>query len=466
MKTLKPHHALLIFTVAIVLILGVISLWFFTPLVHSAFDIYWILFAGVLILALTPLGGIRTSAPDDDNKTHPSFRSWILRIVILELSLIAIFYGICHLTGHVLPVLTTSQPGLFSTSLYYLLVHLGLFPFTAFALIACGFGYLSYRDNQDAYFSTVLHPVLKSSVDDAVGLITNTSARAATMYALSSTIAFMSLLIISIFIPHKTLVAFTGFSPIPLVTVFILLALILNKKFNQKIYTLITKKQMSPIIVMLGFTLLLAAALIILILFFSDHGGAAVRTPGLIKSLLKHGWANAYDIFISMWWISWAPITGIFIAKISRGHTIREILLATLALPLLIGIVIFFIHHFHITLHYHRIFDVTGFIIPFIGFLLVLSIMAPKNIFSITMQTYLPKRNNIKHRSQDRFISKLLQFSALMLYFYLPAGITVLCILFFVFMLVLSVLLLLLPFALVKGIRARAKPIVTVSAKK
>lgn len=451
MKILKPRQLLLIITVSIVFIMGVVSLWLFMPFVRRAFDIYWILPAGIIVLLLTPLSKIRLSAPTDTEPRY-SFYSWFLRVVALEFSLIAIFYGICYISGHLLPILTKAQPTLFTNTLFYSFVHLGLFPFTIFSLIACVFGYISYQGDTDAYLSTALYPILKSTTDNTVGLIINTTARAATMYALSSSIAFMSLLIISFFAPHKALLAFIGFSPVPLVAVFILLTLILNKKFNQQIYFLITKKQLPSAIIMIGFTILLSMGLIVLILFFADHGSTIIRTPALIKSLLKHGWGSVWQLFTSLWWISWAPITGIFIAKISRGYSMRGILLVTLIPPFFISVILLLTHHFHLTMSHHRIFDIVGFIIPFIGFLLVLSFIARKKTFSILTQTYLPKRDKIKHRNQDRFVRKLLQFSAFMLYLYLLAGITILCILFFVFMLILCLVLLALPFALLRGL--------------
>lgn len=451
MKLLKSHHTLLIVTVGILFVFGVASLWLFTPYVRAAFDVYWLLFAGSLLLITTPWGKIRLSAPSD-SKPRYSFWAWWLRILMLEFSLLAIFYGICHISGQVLPIFTTTHSALFTNTLYYLFVHLALLPFSAFALIACAFGYASYRCNKDAYLSTALNPILKSTATDAIGLIANTAARGGTICALSSSIMFMSLLIINTLMPHQILRAFTGFNIIPLVTLFILLALIFSKKFKQQIYFLLTKQQIPLMAVLLGFILVLSVAVMTLMLFFGDHGGVVLNTPTPIKSLLKHGWRILWDLFVTLWWLSWAPLTGIFIAKISRGYKIRDVLLATLTGPFFIAVALFFMHTYHFTLGYQPIFNIIGFIIPLVGFFFVLTIIARKATFSIVMQTYLPKRDQLKYRSQDRFVSKLLQSSAFMLYLYLPAGITLLCVLFFVFILILCLLLLLLPVALIIGL--------------
>ena len=52
-------------------------------------------------------------------------------------------------------------------------------------------------------------------------------------------------------------------------------------------------------------------------------------------------WNSAWTIFYWGWWISWAPFVGVFIARISRGRTIREFIAGTLLVPTLVGFVWF-----------------------------------------------------------------------------------------------------------------------------
>jgi choline/glycine/proline betaine transport protein len=46
-----------------------------------------------------------------------------------------------------------------------------------------------------------------------------------------------------------------------------------------------------------------------------------------------NGWQNGWTVFYWGWWVSWAPFVGIFIARISRGRTVREFILGVLLLP-------------------------------------------------------------------------------------------------------------------------------------
>jgi len=101
-------------------------------------------------------------------------------------------------------------------------------------------------------------------------------------------------------------------------------------------------------------TMLLALVLLAYILvfgptglIFASYGDALVQYGENILPLMNwigrddttyfHGWT----IFYWAWWISWSPFVGLFLARISRGRTVREFITVTLAAPLLIALVWF-----------------------------------------------------------------------------------------------------------------------------
>ncbi len=51
----------------------------------------------------------------------------------------------------------------------------------------------------------------------------------------------------------------------------------------------------------------------------------------------ERDWINAWTIFYWAWWIAWAPLVGIFIARVSKGRSIREFVFTVLVVPSLIG---------------------------------------------------------------------------------------------------------------------------------
>src|SRR5699024_3788561 len=55
----------------------------------------------------------------------------------------------------------------------------------------------------------------------------------------------------------------------------------------------------------------------------------------------KSEWLSSWTIYYWGWWMSWSPFVGIFIARVSKGRTIREFIIAVLLVPTVIGIVWF-----------------------------------------------------------------------------------------------------------------------------
>src|SRR5690606_33036802 len=66
--------------------------------------------------------------------------------------------------------------------------------------------------------------------------------------------------------------------------------------------------------------------------YFSDFGLMASRS-GAIGGERMSAWLQSWTIFYWAWWISWTPFVGMFIARISRGRTIREFVGGVLLVP-------------------------------------------------------------------------------------------------------------------------------------
>ena len=66
----------------------------------------------------------------------------------------------------------------------------------------------------------------------------------------------------------------------------------------------------------------------------------------------KNSWLQTWTIYYWAWWLSWSPFVGIFIARVSKGRTVREFVLALLTVPTTIGIIWF------------TVFGVTGIELP------------------------------------------------------------------------------------------------------
>ena len=88
------------------------------------------------------------------------------------------------------------------------------------------------------------------------------------------------------------------------------------------------------------FVLILGPTLFLMQSWVQNLGGYIQALPELMlrtAPFADDGWAGAWTIFYWGWWMSWAPFVGMFIARISRGRTIREFVFGVLLAPTVIG---------------------------------------------------------------------------------------------------------------------------------
>ena len=86
--------------------------------------------------------------------------------------------------------------------------------------------------------------------------------------------------------------------------------------------------------------------MLILNMFTDTIGGYIQNIVGMSfriapLKLQQREWINSWTIFYWAWWISWSPFVGIFIARVSRGRTIREFLIGVLLLPTIVSFIWF-----------------------------------------------------------------------------------------------------------------------------
>lgn len=457
MKPLQTRHKLLFFSIGLALLIGFPLLGHALAWVNASYSIYWILLLPVLIIIFSPIGSKKLALVADEKPRYkPS--AWILRVIAIELATLLIFFGICHLSGILLPTFTPPMH-LFALSMHHTLLGAGLFPWATIAVLSIVMGYYSYSKRQHAYLSRLFYPLIRSTNNNRLGLMLNTSARTATMLALSSAVAFTALLIVSLFFSPAGFAALAGFTNANIIFFTILVIGTSSKLVKRPIYFLTVKHRLHPFTALLAIVLLLVALVIIFHLFLGDNFNTPLKTPYYLSLLLKQQWLANWHLFTILWWLACTPLLAIFIARTSRGYSWRATLIVTLALPVIVALGLLWPPFFHALNAMDNLPPELTVWLSAIGFVVFIVLIARKETFSSVMHTYLPQADIIKYRSPDRFISNLLQFATIMLCLYLATGILLLNVLFFVFLLLLSIAFIFLPLTLLLAFIRRTKNI-------
>lgn len=231
-------------------------------------------------------------------------------------------------------------------SLQYAMFHWGLHGWGLYSIVALVLAYFKFRVGAPGLISATLEPLFgKKIMRGTVGHIVDTLAIFATVVGVASTLGFGSAQINSgltyLFDAPKTF----WFQMIILVIATILFILSAWSGIGRGI------KYLSTINIVVAFILLILLFIVgpsmyILNLFTTSIGkyaGNFIEMSFELKPLNEEQrqWINDWTIFYWAWWISWAPFVGMFIARVSKGRTIREFVAGVLLAPTLVTFIFF-----------------------------------------------------------------------------------------------------------------------------
>lgn len=451
MKVLRPRHRLLFSSAIVIIIFTFIIFSKFAPVVLLTYRSYWIFLFALLLVIFTPLGQKKLITPDKKFPKQKLF-SWYSQIFLLELSLLFIYWGLCQLSGIVLP-LYTSTNHLFIPSLTHIVKETGGFPWTAIALSAALFGFYAYHQKKDAYFSTLFHGFLKTTATNTLGIMINTTLRAATLFAITLMMMITVLLMITALTSTATVTSLAG-TGINSLMVYTLLLVLAYSKFAKKIiHAFSTKKQIPLSLILVVIVLLVSALMLLLTLFFGSHQTKIISAPAIVTGLLKTPWIYHWHIFSTLWWLACTPLTAIVIAKLSRGYSLRSMMLATLAFPLLLSISLEWHPLLQILAKIPLVSPIFSALISLAALTVFLTLISKTLSTTALSQTYLSYEE--KYRASDRFIDTLFKFLIIFICVYLATGILFLSLMFFMCLLILSVALLFLPITIIQELCRR-----------
>lgn len=387
-------------------------LWFFYPQINQLFKIHWVFLVGAILFALLPTGKIRL---ENSAAIHTKLWSGFLQIIVLQLCLYAVFFGISYF----------SDNNYFGRSTQTLLISEGLYPWGFILLIAISAGYRHYQLHQDVYPHTLIEPV---KLSEPYQVTIDYCARLANMFFITSTFALICLLWVSKTEPKLI----TGFNLTPMFSGFLLL-LFTRTKFFKKQFKKTLQEKMPVVLGTYVWLIFLGVIIWILNGIFSAFMDVNAAPPGIIQKWLGLPPHKIFLLFANGWWLVSAPLVGLLIADFSRGMQIRQMCGAVLILPIL-GLLC--AHFFKIPAKIPFIYAVS---LASIGLLGLLILILQKKNYGLFILNVLTAPGTYKYRSPLQTLIKTFMVTAGFIFLILPSQF----LLVNIFMLGLSLLLLL-----------------------
>lgn len=218
-------------------------------------------------------------------------------------------------------------------------LHYGLHVWAIYGMVALSLAYFHYRRGLPLAIRSTLYPLIGKKIYGPMGHTVDILAVFGTMFGVVTTLGLGVLQINSgldsLFgIPNN-------------ITVQIILIVVITMLAGLSLLMGLDKgiKRLSDInifftIVLLSFVIILGPTQFIFNSFFENIGNYLhqVIPLGLWTESYEGeaNWQSSWTVFYWAWWISWSPFVGVFVARISRGRTIREFILGVLLIPITI----------------------------------------------------------------------------------------------------------------------------------
>ncbi len=215
-------------------------------------------------------------------------------------------------------------------------LHWGFHAWAIYAIVALSLAYFHFRKGLPLTIRSALYPILGDKIFGFWGDVVDILAVFGTMFGIVTSLGLGAMQI------NSGLGELFGVPDSPVVQILIIAGITFMATMSVVAGLDGGIKRLSSLNIFLSFVFLLFILIVGPTLFIFD---TFVQSYGAyVRDLVSWGtwaeawtadgtWQNSWTIFYWAWWVSWAPFVGVFVARISRGRTIREFLIGVMLIP-------------------------------------------------------------------------------------------------------------------------------------
>ncbi|MBS2937859.1 BCCT family transporter [Nocardioides sp. J2M5] len=315
--------------------------WLFV-LTSSAFVVF------VIWLALGKFGNIPLGRDDEE----PEFRtvSWIAMMFSAGMGIGLMFYGVSEpITHFVTPPPGTGEAGnaeAAQTAMATTMFHWTLHPWAIYAVVGLSVAYGVYRKGRLQLISSAFEPILGRHAHGVGGKAIDMFAIFATLFGSATSLGLGALQIES-GLQIVAGIGDTGNAVLVGIIAVLTAAFVLSAVSGvAKGIQWLSNINMVLAVALALFVFVVGPTVFMLNLVPTSIGSYVADLPMMAARTAAEGeetsdWLSSWTVFYWAWWLSWTPFVGMFIARISRGRTIRQFVTGVLLVPSLVSVVWF-----------------------------------------------------------------------------------------------------------------------------
>ncbi len=305
--------------------------WFFVMAVN-------IFVAVAIYFALSKFSNIRLGGKDA--KPEFSTFAWFAMLFSAGMGIGLLFFSVAEPITHfnTLPVEAANDAEQAQNAMTYTLLHWGLHAWAIYALVGLALAFFAYNKRLPLTIRSVFYPLLGDRIHGIFGDIIDVVAVVATLFGLATSLGF-GVGQVSAGINHLFGIPDTTNTEVLLIAGITLAATVSVVSGLHNGVRILSELNMRLGLIFLVALLILGPTLLLLGGFIQNTGSYLqsffeIATWG--ETYTQTDWQNSWTMVYWAWWISWSPFVGIFIARVSKGRTIREFILGVMLVPTLL----------------------------------------------------------------------------------------------------------------------------------
>jgi len=291
----------------------------------------------IIVLAFSSYGSIKLGP--DHAVAEYNFLEWFAMLFSAGYGIALLFYGVAEPVIHFAsPPLSTPQTiEAAKEAMQIAYFHWGFHIWAIYGVVGLSLAYFSFRHGLPLSMRSTLYPLIGDKIYGPIGHTVDVFAIVGTMFGIATSLGISVSQInagLNYLLPNTVPVSMTvQVIIIALVTLAALVSVLAGMDKGVKRLSILNMVLATGLML---FVFIVGPTIFILNAFMENTGsylGNIVERTFSLQAYQSSDWIGSWTLFIFAWTIAWAPFVGLFIAKISRGRTIREFVLGVMLVP-------------------------------------------------------------------------------------------------------------------------------------
>ncbi|MCD9047302.1 BCCT family transporter [Luteimonas sp. MHLX1A] len=290
----------------------------------------------VVTLALSGFGRLRLGP--EHSRPDYGYRTWFAMLFAAGMGIGLMFFGVAEPIMHYAdpPVGDARTIAAARSAMRITFFHWGVHAWAIYAVVALSLAYFAYRHGLPLRIRSALYPLIGERIHGPIGHAVDTFAVLGTMFGLATSLG-VGVIQINTGLDYLFGVEVNVTMQVVLITVITLIATGSVVSGLDRGVRRLSEINMLMAVALLSFVLVMGPTAHLLQAFVQNTGMYISSLFAMTFNLYAYeptSWLGGWTLFYWGWWIAWSPFVGMFIARISRGRTVREFVLGVLLVPL------------------------------------------------------------------------------------------------------------------------------------